>query len=200
MLSSCQSPSRSEQAGFSLLEVLVTIIVLAFGLLGLAGLQMRVQVAEMESYQRAQALVLMNDMVERITANRANAAAYPSEDVWGTGNTTYASTSCSSLAVGTVARDRCEWNRLLQGSTELSSSSLEVGAMVGARGCISEIQTQDAATGICLPGIYEVAVAWQGLAATGVPANTCGKDQYGTDDATRRVVSMRITVGLPGCS
>jgi type IV pilus modification protein PilV len=64
------------QAGTSLIEVLVTIVILAIGLLGLAGLQSRLQVSEMESYQRAQALVLLNDMVGRIEANRTNAASY----------------------------------------------------------------------------------------------------------------------------
>ena len=41
--------------GSSLVEVMVTLVILAFGLLGVAGLQTKVGVAEMESYQRAQA-------------------------------------------------------------------------------------------------------------------------------------------------
>ncbi|HEY0563491.1 MAG TPA: prepilin-type N-terminal cleavage/methylation domain-containing protein, partial [Methylophilus sp.] len=51
-----------KQQGSTLLEVLITIVILAIGLLGLAGLQSRLHVSEMESYQRAQALVLLNDM------------------------------------------------------------------------------------------------------------------------------------------
>ena len=35
---------------------------------------MRTSVAEQEAYQRVQALILVQDMVERIYANRANAA------------------------------------------------------------------------------------------------------------------------------
>ncbi len=59
----------SPAKGFSLLEVLVSMFVLALGLLGLAGLQTRVSVAEMESYQRTQALILVQDMVDRIATN-----------------------------------------------------------------------------------------------------------------------------------
>jgi type IV pilus assembly protein PilV len=54
------SPSR--QRGTSLVEVLVTVIVLAFGLLGIAALQAKAQVGNLEAYQRAQAVVLLQDM------------------------------------------------------------------------------------------------------------------------------------------
>src|SRR4026209_1446790 len=55
----------STQSGFSLVEILVTLVIVMIGLLGLAGVQMRAHQAEMESYQRAQALVLVADMVDR---------------------------------------------------------------------------------------------------------------------------------------
>jgi len=63
----------NSQRGTSLIEVLVTMVILAFGLLGAAGLQARLQLADMESYQRAQALVLMDDIASRIATNRAHA-------------------------------------------------------------------------------------------------------------------------------
>ena len=58
------------------------------GLLGVAGLQSRMQVAEVEAYQRTQAIVLLQDMVDRINANRVNAASYATGSVTlGTGTT-----------------------------------------------------------------------------------------------------------------
>ncbi len=51
------------------------MVIIAFGLLGMAGLQMRMQSSEMEAYQ-GQALLLLNDMANRISSNRTNAAAY----------------------------------------------------------------------------------------------------------------------------
>ena len=48
--------------GSSLVEIMVTLVILAFGLLGVAGLQTKVGVAEMESYQRAQALLALSQM------------------------------------------------------------------------------------------------------------------------------------------
>lgn len=195
MLSNRTSTRPIRHCGFSMIEVLVTIVILAFGLLGLAGLQMRVQNSEMESYQRAQALVLLNSMVERINANRANAAAYVSATPLGTGDTQ--PSACTAVAMG-VARDQCEWSNALKGSAETSGTG-NVGAMVGARGCITQIQAANPAAGICTPGVYEIAVAWQGLTGTVVPAKTCAQGLYGVDDSQRRVISAQITVGLPSC-
>ena len=65
------SPRRIRaQSGFTMIEVLITFIVLVIGLLGLIGLQARTQQAELESYQRGQALVLLQDMLDRMNANR----------------------------------------------------------------------------------------------------------------------------------
>lgn len=189
------APSHA-QRGSSMIEVLVTIVILAFGLLGLAGLQMKVQNSEMESYQRAQALVLLNDMTERINGNRASAASYVATGAIGTGDAQPA--SCTSLAAG-APRDMCEWSNALKGSAETAGSS-KVGAMIGARGCIAVVQAPNATTGVCTPGVYEVAIAWQGLAGTVASAKTCAQGLYGADDSARRVISARITVGLPSCS
>ena len=51
--------SLSYQRGVSLIEVLITMVVVAFGLLGLAAFQAKAQVGSIESYQRAQAAVLL---------------------------------------------------------------------------------------------------------------------------------------------
>lgn len=197
MLTNHPSTAMARHRGFSMIEVLVTIIILAFGLLGLAGLQMRVQNSEMESYQRAQALVLLNSMVERINANRANAAAYVSAAPIGTGDAQ--PTSCAALAIG-APQDLCEWSNALKGSAETASGGAgNVGAMVGARGCVTQLQAANPAAGVCTPGVYRVSVAWQGLTGTVVQANTCAQGLYGADDSLRRVISAQITVGLPSC-
>src|SRR5258706_7468791 len=62
--------------GFAMLEVLITLVILLIGLLGLAGVVARSNAAELESYQRVQALILAQDMVDRINANRKYAACY----------------------------------------------------------------------------------------------------------------------------
>ena len=103
---------RRAQCGAMLLEALIAILICAFGLLGFVGMQARSTAAEFESYQRSQALVLVEDMTARINANRANAASYVNAGLIGAG----AIADCSALTGANL--DLCEWANLLRGSTE----------------------------------------------------------------------------------
>ena len=105
--------------------------------------------------------------------------------------------SCVGVAAG-AARDRCEWSNLLKGASEKSGGA-NIGAMIGARGCIEEIQAMNPTTGTCTPGIYRITVAWQGLTPVSAPASNCGSGLYGANDAHRRAASLNVTVGLPTC-
>ena len=57
------------QSGFTMLEVLVAIVVLAFGLLGLAGLQADGLRNNASAYKRSQATLMAYDMLDRMRAN-----------------------------------------------------------------------------------------------------------------------------------
>lgn len=60
---------RRKNEGFTLIEILITVIVLSIGLLGLAGLQISGLRANMSSETRSKASVLANDIAERMRAN-----------------------------------------------------------------------------------------------------------------------------------
>jgi len=66
--------------GFSLLEVLVALVVLAIGLLGSATLLLEALSSDRIALERYRAVVLASDMLERIRANRAAGAAYDLND------------------------------------------------------------------------------------------------------------------------
>jgi type IV pilus assembly protein PilV len=175
------------QRGLTLIELMVTVIILAVGLLGMAGLQSRLQQSEVEAYQRSQALLLLNDMANRLATNRAKANTYE--------------TSLEGIGVGSVCEtgtatqqqvDAGEWCNALQGAAEMDEDGNELGAMIGGRGCVEVLGG----------GSYRVSVAWQGLAPLSVPANSaCGAGKYNgpagstcTADLCRRVVSTIIRV------
>lgn len=174
--------STTRNAGFSLIEVLVTILILMVGLLGLAGLQGRALTSQMEAYQRSQALILLKDMQDRINANRSNAASYVT--TLGTGS------ACPAAGATVASVDLHDWCNALLGAAEVQGGG-NVGAMIGARGCI--YQTVAPASGV--PGEYLIAVAWQGLNSTAVPVVNCGSGQYG-DETKRRVVSLPLTIAI----
>ena len=188
-----QLSNRKYQAGTTLLEVMVTIVILAFGLLGLAGLQMKTRTVELESYQRSQAMIILNDMVSRFHMSRINAASYISGAVAGEGDVE----QCAGKTG--AAFDLCEWGNALRGAGE-SLGGTNVGAMIGARGCITQIQAPDTTAGTCVPGIYEITVTWQGMFKTAAPNNTCAQDldMYGGDEL-RRAISLRVSSGTGSC-
>ena len=180
---------RLRQRGTGLVEVLVSIIIVAIGLLGLAGLQNRMQASEMESYQRSQALVLLDDMASRIATNRAQAASYvtTAADAVGAGMT------CPPL-VATPTRqqiDSAAWCTALQGAAE-RVGGVSAGAMVGGRGCVESLPNNE----------YLITVAWQGLTPLSAPPAgvACGQSLYNdaaqcADDRCRRVVTTLVRIG-----
>lgn len=182
------------QNGVSMIEVLVTMVILLVGLLGLAGMMMQSQRAEAESYQRTQALILLQDMVARINTNRKVASCYAVTDAasgepfLGTSTTITAPTCTDGTAAqqALAIQDMTEWNALLQGAAEKSATNAKVGGMIGARGCVSYDATANR---------YFVSVAWQGLESTSAPTAgwTCASGQYG-DEKLRRVVSVPLSI------
>jgi type IV pilus assembly protein PilV len=193
----CVDFRASMSAGFTLTEMLVSLLVISFGLLGLAGLQTRIQQAELESYQRAQALVLMYDMVERIQLHRAAAPCFviTSDVIAGTPYLGSGAARAPACGSGTAAQktlvDRAiaEWDVLLKGLVESKSDRN------GARGCISydrSSELKDAAGAVRQgTGMFTVTVAWQGSAPGFAPAANCANASYG-NEAGRRAVSTRF--------
>lgn len=59
---------RQQQAGFGLIEALVALVVLAFGLLGMAALQLNALKSASLSYQRSVATLAAVDAQERLWA------------------------------------------------------------------------------------------------------------------------------------
>jgi type IV pilus assembly protein PilV len=60
---------RQFSAGFTMLEVLIAIVVIAFGLLGVAGLQVVALKNNQSASYRLIATTLANDMIDRIKTN-----------------------------------------------------------------------------------------------------------------------------------
>jgi type IV pilus assembly protein PilV len=195
------SSFTARHAGFTMLEVLVSLLIMVIGLLGLIGLQAHAQVTEFESYQRAQALILVNDMADRIAFNRGIDAsgyvigwrcyAYTTDPQKYLGMTNTVAPVCADGTITGDPKTRADadlaaWNDLLQGSAEtMTASATKVGGLLGARGCI----TRDGTT-----GVIRVSVAWQGMAPTVASADTCATTMYGANDALRRVVFTEVVV------
>ncbi|WP_029644294.1 type IV pilus modification protein PilV [Methyloversatilis discipulorum] len=65
------SIKASRQSGVSLIEVLVALFVLAFGMLGIAGMQTMAMKANQSAFERNAAVISAGSIVERIRSNQA---------------------------------------------------------------------------------------------------------------------------------
>lgn len=181
MYSTRRTQLRPRQGGASLIEVLVSMVILMIGLLGLVGIMIQSQRSQLESYQRVQALTLVQDMAARLASNKTAASCYVLPTYIGTGNTTVPGCAGGNAR---YTQDMTEWRNMLLGNAEVAAGS-SVGSVLGARGCISNVGGST----------YQISVAWQGSGkVTAPPAGiSCGQGLYG-DEAARRAVSLTVQV------
>jgi type IV pilus assembly protein PilV len=104
------------QRGVALLEILVSIVVLAIGLLGYAGLQAVSLKNSASAYQRSQATLLANDIIDRMRANRVQSAP-------GSYNIAVGSASGGSAL---AAQDLADWKTLLANALPGGDGSVTV--------------------------------------------------------------------------
>ncbi len=111
-------PSR--QQGFTLIEVLVAVVVLAIGLLGLAGLQATAVRSNGSAYMRSQATVLAYDIADRMRVNR-QAALNAAYDLC---NTNVDAAGCTGLA----KQDVQTWRAALANTLPSGTGAIARGA------------------------------------------------------------------------
>lgn len=66
---SLQLRSPANQRGFTLVEILVTVVLISVGLLGVAALQLTTLRGNQDAYVRSQASVLAGDILDRMRVN-----------------------------------------------------------------------------------------------------------------------------------
>jgi type IV pilus assembly protein PilV len=174
---------RTRQAGSSLIEILITMLIMAFGLLGLAGFVTKSTALTADTTQRARATALVSDMASRLASNKTNAASYvvAPTNPYGT-----AVISCASMTGATL--DLCQWNNLLTGSNDAQAGGN--ASALGYRGCITKPISTDSN--------YVVTVAWGSVGEGVPPADQCAKGTFGTTDTLRRVLRAQVRVANLG--
>ena len=208
--------------GFTMIEVLVTLVILLFGLLGIAGLMAKGQRAAYEALQRQQALAMVADMAERIIGNRTQAVAYaaaapltqPVGAGYGLNYATLLKNGITNCATATCSADQlmsydiAMWEGLMLGYSErLVAGTTRVGGILNANGCIVELADTSAncpippSTGRRFTRTLRISVAWQGSEDSVDPSlvsgntnMTCGNARGYRSASSRRIVAADINV------
>ncbi|CAM3815494.1 MULTISPECIES: type IV pilus modification protein PilV [Pseudoalteromonas] len=183
-----KSINYSPQQGFTLVEVLIAFVILSFGLLGAVALQAKAKQASFDSMQRAAAVALGNDMIQRMRANDRVGVitqyngTFTSNTALEQSRTCYTDT-CSSAEI--AALDRQQWIRAIQarentGALDDATVCIENTAVAGGDGKAFNIQ---------------VVVSWQGrqeiTASADTKAISCGEASN-----TRRVMVLKSYIYL----
>ncbi len=182
------------QRGVTLLEILITMFILAVGILGTAGLQLKAKRANFEARQRTTASALAQDILERMRANAAALATYTADGV-GTVLTgaDAASQPCPSGSSCTTTQlaqfDLYEWEQALVGASEQRGAA-NIGGLLAVTGCIDGPVAGGS-------GDYSIAIAWRGQEPLSNPSvSTCGQGSglYDATDGSQPDVHRRILV------
>ena len=174
---------RRLQSGFSMIEVLVSVVLICVGLLGIAALQSKAVPFTQDSIQRNTAMMLTNDLLELVRANPAAVDSYLKAP-----GKAFAKTPASCLPTPAVAADRlacwaAQASSLLPGAADLLSSSFYV--------CQNATPGPVGAAASCSGGNYlEIQVAWT------APFDSCLDGVAPAEDATSSICTYRLRTRL----
>lgn len=117
---------KSSEHGFTLLEVLVTLIIMSIGLLGLGGLMVNSLKNNQSSAMRSQAAWLAYDIIDRMRANRPIALPATGVSPYAIGMTD------TPAGAGTAADDLTKWRANLAAMMSSGTGAVAVNTATGA--------------------------------------------------------------------
>jgi len=136
-----------KEAGFHLIESLVTLFILTVGILGVAGLQAVAIRSHQDSVQRSQAIILAQSMADRIRANVEGAQFYDQSNVANSPAETascFAAVGCSSQQMALT--DLFQWQHEVESALPLGQgyvcqdSSIPTKVSLAGSGLSSNVQ------------------------------------------------------------
>lgn len=179
--------SLKRQLGVGMIEVLVTIIITAIGLLGVAKMQSVALQYNHDSSQRSQAIFYIEDIISRMRAvGSANLSSYDTFSASGLSNngvgggqiTSEPTPVCDSdnpcSVTQKINHDLWEWEQIIDGRLELKSGT-PVGGLLNAAGCIQVNNNS-----------VTITIAWDAIdnAVKTTSSISCGADSSSRRQAT----------------
>ncbi|ALO41378.1 type IV pilus modification protein PilV [Pseudoalteromonas phenolica] len=179
------------QSGFTLLEVLIAFMVLSFGLLGAVALQAQAKKASFDSMQRAAAISLGEDIMQRIRSNDTT-------NIVNLYSQTFSSTT-DLKSINTCYTDTCTAQNIALTDIENWKAAIRArentGSLDEATVCINITPASNDADNIEFD--VRVIVSWRGrqdLKASDAVANI----QCGDENDRRRLVMLESYLLIRG--
>ncbi|WP_076542954.1 type IV pilus modification protein PilV [Shewanella sp. UCD-KL21] len=169
----------AQRNGFSLIEVMVSLVILTVGLIGIFNLHIISKRGSFESFQQTQASYYANDMINRMKLNPSQLANYA-----GTysGTPTEPSPNCTTATCNSgemLAWDLYEWRASFNGADEVVGTQ-NVGGLDTATACV-----------IVNNNTVNVIMSWKGIRETSDAGNN---EDCGTANDRRRLYSVETVI------
>lgn len=183
-----------------MIEVLITLVIVAFGLLGIVAIQALSKKNNVDSLSQTIAAQLSLDILERMRGNSSAEALltyYNNAPNRGAPITSEPTPNCKTLATSCTPsqlaqHDIWAWDQQLKGANERVGATL-TGGLVSPTACID-------GPGGGASGLYVITIAWR--APTEIPSDaavTCGalSGLYGANNEFRRTMTVQAYITLP---
>ena len=163
--------------GFSLIEVLISVVILSVGLLSIAALQVNAKKATYDSIQRTTASQLASDIIERMRANNSALADYIENTPISQPTVLCTIDAPCTTASAVALYDLWEWDQML------------ISGLQSPTACITQATN-----------VYTIAIAWRGVEnltqATDPVPNSCGNGSglYGDNNEYRRILTFDVFI------
>jgi type IV pilus assembly protein PilV len=160
------------EGGISLIEVMVTVVVVSFGLLGIAAMLFSSINAGQVSMQRSVAVMLANEMADRIRSNSLAIQAGSFDAVLATDHagTSACSTTCMTAQCGATDQatlDVCLWKKQIGKQLPGGTGSI---ANTSNLGCVAK----------GIPCIFTISVIWNETAYRAASATSATNQTFQT--------------------
>ncbi|MEH6610820.1 MAG: type IV pilus modification protein PilV [Halioglobus sp.] len=187
-----RSPQKSVQHGWGLVEVMISVFILAVGILGLATMQLAAKRLIFEAAQRSLATDLSRDILERIRSNPGELSRYIARvnNMLLDRPTAFLGANCSKTECSSAELadyDIWDWSQEIQGD-RVRSAGKAAGGLFHPAACM---HARD--------GQVTVVVAWRGVTEFDQTTledpgsqglGECGEGQFSTGDRLRRQLTM----------
>lgn len=179
----------AKRNGFSLIEVMVSLVILVIGLIGIFNLHVVAKKGSFESFQQTQAAYYASDIINRMRLNPSELANY--EGSYSGGGSAPSKACDVAIGVNTTCTntetrlwDLHHWQLMFTGENEKSGTT-KVGGLDSATACI-DISGRD----------VTVVMTWQGIRSSsdGAASSSDFVKGCGTSGDRRRVYVVNTAI------
>lgn len=176
---------RIKETGLTLVEVLIAVLILGIGMIATLALQGTAKSGNLEAFQRTQAVLIAQDLAERMSSNRQADLDDYQGTYTGSTITTFSNclgtTNCSADQM--VSWDLYQFDQAILGASEVRSGH-NTGGLISAEGCVEHTN-----------GLVTIVIIWKGISLGASPTSPIADCGSSISASERRMFVFSTFIG-----